>query len=72
MPYSSLQRLSIWRTWLPKLSFVVALNAADGARTNARQHNLKIVYDNRYPPKTADFAPIVRAIAATKPDVVVD
>lgn len=48
-----------------------ALNAADGARTNAKAAKLKIVYDNRYPPKTADFAPIVRAIAATNPDVVV-
>ncbi len=47
-----------------------ANNACDGARTNAKKHGLKIVYDRRYPPATADFAPIVRAIAATNPDLV--
>src|SRR5262245_25741142 len=48
-----------------------AVNAADGAKINANNHNLKIVYDRKYPPNTTDFAPIVRAIAATNPDVVV-
>ena len=48
-----------------------ALNAADGARENAKKRRLKIVYDRRYPPNTTDFAPIVRAIAATNPDLVV-
>ncbi len=46
-------------------------NAADGARTNAKAAGLKIVYDKSYPPSTTDFAPIVRAIQATNPDVVV-
>ncbi len=46
-------------------------NAADGARENAQKAGLKIVYDKTYPPSTTDFAPIVRAIAATNPDVVV-
>jgi branched-chain amino acid transport system substrate-binding protein len=32
---------------------------------------MKIVYDKNYPPATTDFAPIVRAIAATNPDIVV-
>ena len=32
---------------------------------------MKIVYDRRYPPNTTDFGPIVRAIAATNPDLVV-
>ncbi|MPZ57295.1 MAG: ABC transporter substrate-binding protein [Rhizobiales bacterium] len=45
-------------------------NACEGARTNAKKHGLKIVYDRRYPPATTDFAPIVRAIAATNPDLV--
>ena len=40
------------------------------ART-PRRPELKIVYDRRYPPNTTDFAPIVRAIAATNPDLVV-
>jgi branched-chain amino acid transport system substrate-binding protein len=47
-----------------------SVNAADGARVNAKNAGLKIVYDRRYPPNTADFSPIVRAIAATKPDIV--
>src|SRR6185503_16613894 len=48
-----------------------ALNAADGGRENSKKNNLKIVYNRRYPPNTTDFAPIVRAIAASNPDVVV-
>jgi branched-chain amino acid transport system substrate-binding protein len=46
-------------------------NAADGARDNARKAKLKVVYDKTYPPSTTDFSPIVRAIAATNPDLVV-
>ena len=46
-----------------------ARNGADGARENAGKAGLKIVYDKNYPPATTDFAPIVRAIAATNPDV---
>jgi branched-chain amino acid transport system substrate-binding protein len=46
-------------------------NAADGARENAQKAGLKIVYDKTYPPSTNDFAPIVRAIAATNADIVV-
>jgi branched-chain amino acid transport system substrate-binding protein len=48
-----------------------ARNAADGARENAKAAKLNIVYDKTYPPSTTDFAPIVRAIAATNPDIVV-
>ena len=46
-------------------------NASDGARTNANAAKLRIVYDKSYPPSTTDYAPIVRAIAATNPDIVV-
>jgi branched-chain amino acid transport system substrate-binding protein len=46
-------------------------NASDGARENATKAGLRIVYDRSYPPTTADFAPIIRAIAATNPDLVV-
>ena len=45
-------------------------NASDGARTNANAAALRIVYDKTYPPNTTDFAPIVRAIQATDPDLV--
>jgi branched-chain amino acid transport system substrate-binding protein len=48
-----------------------SLNAADGARENVKRARLKLVYDRTYPPATVDFAPIVRAIAATNPDLVV-
>jgi branched-chain amino acid transport system substrate-binding protein len=46
-------------------------NACDGARENAKNLNLKITYDRTYPPSTTDFAPIVRAIQAGNPDLVV-
>jgi branched-chain amino acid transport system substrate-binding protein len=46
-------------------------NASDGARANAKKYGLEIVYDKTYPPSTTDYAPIVRAIQATNPDVVV-
>ena len=45
-------------------------NALDGARTNAKAAGLEIVYDKSYPPNTADFTPVIRAIQATNPDVV--
>jgi branched-chain amino acid transport system substrate-binding protein len=46
-------------------------NAADGARENVHKYGLKIVYDRNYPPSTTDFSPIIRAIQATNPDLVV-
>ncbi len=49
-----------------------AKNSADGARENAKAHGLKIVYDKSYPPSTTDYAPIIRAIQATHPDIVYD
>src|SRR3954449_7692644 len=45
-------------------------NAAEGARKNAKNAGLKVVYDKTYPPNTTDFTPIVRAIDATNPDLV--
>ncbi len=45
-------------------------NATDGARENAQAAGLKIVYDQLYPPSTADLSPVVRAIKATNPDIV--
>jgi branched-chain amino acid transport system substrate-binding protein len=46
-------------------------NVCEGARENAKKAGLKIVYDKNYPPPTADFAPIIRAIQATSPDIAV-
>jgi branched-chain amino acid transport system substrate-binding protein len=46
-------------------------NGSDGARENAKKAGLRIVYDKTYPPSTTDFAPIVRAVAAINPDLLV-
>jgi len=47
-------------------------NAVSGARKNAKEMGFEIVYDKSYPPapETTDYAPIIRAIQATNPDVV--
>ena len=47
-----------------------ALNAAAGARANAKKLGLNIVYDKTFPPATTDYTPIVRAIQATSPEIV--
>jgi branched-chain amino acid transport system substrate-binding protein len=46
-------------------------NACDGARENAKASGFKIVYDRNYPPSTVDFAPVIRAIQAANPDLLV-
>jgi branched-chain amino acid transport system substrate-binding protein len=46
-------------------------NACEGARENAKDSGFKIVYDKSYPPSTIDFTPIVRAIQACNPDLLV-
>ncbi len=48
-----------------------AQNACEGARINAKKHNIKIIYDKSYPPATTDFTPIVRAVQAANPDLYV-
>lgn len=47
-----------------------AHNAMDGAIPIAKKDGLKIVYNQTYPPTTADYTPIIRAIQATHPDLV--
>jgi branched-chain amino acid transport system substrate-binding protein len=44
---------------------------ADGALDTAKEAGLKVIYDKSYPPTTADFSPIVRAVQATNPDIFV-
>jgi branched-chain amino acid transport system substrate-binding protein len=46
-------------------------NAAEGARNNVKKFGFTSVYDKTYPPNTTDFSPIIRAIQATNPDLVV-
>jgi branched-chain amino acid transport system substrate-binding protein len=44
-------------------------NAMDGARNVIKRLGLKVVYDKTYPPNTADYTPVVRAMQATNPDI---
>ena len=46
-------------------------NACEGARENAKTFGVKIVYDKSFPFNTPDVSPIVRAIQAANPDLVV-
>jgi branched-chain amino acid transport system substrate-binding protein len=46
-------------------------NACEGARENAKEFGVNIVYDKSFPPGTADFSPIVRALQASNADIVI-
>jgi len=46
-------------------------NACEGAAENAKASGFKIIYNKTYPPATTDFSPIVRAIQALNPDLLV-
>lgn len=60
----------------PKTVALVAADAefgktvCDGTRENAKAGGFEIVYDKAYPPSTTDYAPIMRAVQATNPDLV--
>jgi branched-chain amino acid transport system substrate-binding protein len=45
-------------------------NAITGARENLKGLPFTTVFDRSYPPQTTDFAPIMRAIQATNPDII--
>ncbi len=48
-----------------------AQNAADGARQSIKESGgFQTVMDQKYPPSTTDFAPIMHAVAALNPDIV--
>src|SRR5258707_3541268 len=47
-----------------------AQNLALTARDVAKQRNLPVVFDQSYPPNTVEFASIIRALKAAKPDIV--
>ena len=47
-----------------------AQNLRKGAEALIKKHNLKVVYEQNYPPTTVDFSTMVRAIRAAKPDIV--
>lgn len=60
----------------PKTVAIVAADTeaaqliAEGARINAEEVGLQIVYDRAYPPNTSDYTSIIQAVKATNPDVV--
>jgi branched-chain amino acid transport system substrate-binding protein len=47
-----------------------AQSTAQGAREELKKHGFRLVYDKNYPPSTTDYTPVVRALAATNPDIV--
>ena len=48
-----------------------AQNAAEGARQSIKQvGDFEIVSEQKYPPPTTDFAPVMQAIKAVNPDIV--
>jgi branched-chain amino acid transport system substrate-binding protein len=47
-----------------------AQNIATTARDVAKKLNLQVVFDQAYPPSTAEFSSIIRALNAAKPDIV--
>src|SRR5664280_2338236 len=56
---------------IPKADAEFGRNACEGAHENALASGFKIVYEKTYPPSTTDFSPIVRAIQALNPDLLV-
>jgi branched-chain amino acid transport system substrate-binding protein len=60
----------------PKTLAIVAADAefgrvtCDGARQNGKAAGFEVVYDKSYPPGTTEFAPILRAIQNTNPDLI--
>jgi branched-chain amino acid transport system substrate-binding protein len=44
---------------------------AEGVRARAAEYNMRVVFDREYEPKTADYAGLVQAMKAARPDVVI-
>jgi branched-chain amino acid transport system substrate-binding protein len=47
-----------------------AQNAADGARQTIKELGFETVMDQKYPPTTTDYGPVMRAAQALNPDIV--
>jgi branched-chain amino acid transport system substrate-binding protein len=47
-----------------------AQNLAKTTREVLKQRNMQIVFDQAYPPSTVEFSSIIRALNATKPDII--
>jgi len=48
-----------------------ARNACEGARENTKTYGFNIIYHKTFPPGTADFSPVIRALQAVNADLVV-
>jgi len=46
-----------------------AQNAADGARQVVKEMGFDLVLDNKYPPATTDYTPVMRAVQGVNPDI---
>ncbi len=46
-----------------------AQNAADGARQVVKAMGFDLVLDNKYPPATTDYTPVMRAVQGANPDI---
>jgi branched-chain amino acid transport system substrate-binding protein len=46
-----------------------AQNAADGARQVVKEMGFNLVLDNKYPPATTDYTPVMRAVQGANPDI---
>lgn len=68
--------LAATQTPKPKTVAIIGADAefgrtlTDGAVDNAKAAGFEVVYHQSYPPPTQDFAPIIRAVQATYPDLV--
>ncbi len=47
-----------------------AQNLCNGAKATVKSQSNKIVYEQNYPPTTVDFSSMIRAVRASKPDMV--
>ena len=69
-------KVAMQQTPKPKTVAIVAADQefaaqnVSGALENAKEAGLQVVYNEKYPPTTTDFSPIMRAVQATNPDIV--
>jgi branched-chain amino acid transport system substrate-binding protein len=47
-----------------------AVQNVSGALENIKDAGLKVIYNEKYPPTTTDFSPIMQAVRAANPDIV--
>jgi branched-chain amino acid transport system substrate-binding protein len=45
-------------------------NAAEGGRRLAKEYNISVVFDQRYPANTTDFSGLLQSVRSVEPDVV--